>query len=99
MLLQRDGTSLSRESVRTGITLLLRCLTATELQRHRVTAGVDQPDPDRVDRAAQLLTALEITGEALGVDPETWRNVTSLPAACWDVVRYPTACQARHDQS
>ncbi len=27
--------------------------------------------------------ALEAAGQALGVDPEDWRAVTSLPAECW----------------
>jgi hypothetical protein len=59
----------------------------TDVQRRRVARGVADPDPQRVERAARLLAALEAAGQTLGVDPEDWRAVTSLPLACWDVTR------------
>jgi hypothetical protein len=59
----------------------------TDVQRRRVARGVTDPDPQRVERTARLLAALEGAGQALGVDPEDWRAVTRLPAACWDVSR------------
>jgi hypothetical protein len=59
-------------------------------RRCRVLAGLDEQarrDVDRTERAVALLGALEGAGQALGVDPEDWRAVTSLAAACWDVTR------------
>jgi hypothetical protein len=99
VLLLREGTLLSRDSIRTGIKLLLQHLDPTDLQRRRVAAGIDEPDPDRIARAAKLLAALEVAGEALGVDSEEWRSVTSLPAACWDVARWASRpwCPGRLD--
>jgi hypothetical protein len=59
----------------------------TDTHRRRVAQGITEPAPERVEQAARLLAALEAAGAALGVDPEDWRAVTSLPLASWDVTR------------
>ncbi len=78
---------LSRDAILGGLAMLLGQLQPTDEQCRQVARGVVDPDPARVVRAAHLLAALEAAGEALDVDPEQWRAVTSLPAACWDVTR------------
>lgn len=40
-----------------------------------------------LERAAELLAALEAVGEAHGVPASVWPAVTSLPAAALDAVR------------
>ncbi len=76
-----DDGELSREAILGGLELLLAHLQPTDAQRRAVARGVTEPDPKRVDRAAHLLAALEAAGQALEVDPEAWRAVTSLSLA------------------
>jgi hypothetical protein len=86
VLVVAAGGPLLREAVHGGLEVLMAGLEPTELHRRRVAAIFGGP-PERAERAARLLAALEAAGSALGVDPEDWRAVTSLPSACWDVAR------------